>query len=73
MSTALIRTGRMLTFKVGRPIKIALNGLAITPDRKTVYVVSDNSGTVTPVATATNEPGKPIYVGHDASAIAITR
>jgi DNA-binding beta-propeller fold protein YncE len=28
--------------------------IAIAPDGKTVYVVSDNAGTVTPISTATN-------------------
>jgi YVTN family beta-propeller protein len=37
--------------------------MAITPDGKTVYVVNENSGTVTPVRTATNTPGKAIRVG----------
>ena len=33
----------------------------MTPDGKTVYVISGT--TVTPIATATNTPGKPIQVG----------
>jgi len=46
--------------------------IAITPDGKTAYVASFASGTVTPIATATNTPGKPIKVGKGAWAIAIT-
>jgi YVTN family beta-propeller protein len=38
-------------------------GIAITPDGKTVYVVSMGSNTVTPIATATNAPGEPIKAG----------
>jgi DNA-binding beta-propeller fold protein YncE len=40
----------------GAPVEIA-----ITPDGKTAYTVS-LEGTVTPIATATNTPGKPIKV-----------
>src|SRR5712691_9324113 len=60
------------TDKVGRPIKIALNGLVITPDGKTVYVVSDKSDTVTPISTATNTSGRPIKVGSVPESMAIT-
>jgi hypothetical protein len=45
---------------------------AITPDGKTAYVVAMFPGTITPVATATNTPGKPIRAGARISAIAIT-
>jgi hypothetical protein len=38
----------------------------------TAYVVSDDSGTVTPIATATNTAGPPITTGPDPDAIAIT-
>jgi YVTN family beta-propeller protein len=44
--------------------------MAITPDGKTVYIVNDDSGTVTPIATATNMPAKPIQVGRFPWAIA---
>ena len=38
------------------------DGIAITPDGRTVYVANIGSGTVTPIDTATNTPGKPIPV-----------
>ena len=38
----------------------------------TAYVLNNGSGTVTPIATATNTPGKPITVGPHPWAIAIT-
>jgi hyaluronoglucosaminidase len=38
------------------------SALAITPDGKTVYI-ADQDGTVTPIATATNKPGKPTRIG----------
>jgi YVTN family beta-propeller protein len=47
--------------------------IAITPDGKTAYVVSWQAGTVTPIATTTNKPGRPIHVGQGAFTIAITR
>jgi YVTN family beta-propeller protein len=49
--------------------------IAITPDGKTAYVANTNSGTVTPITTATNRAGKPIRVadGPGTIAIAITR
>jgi YVTN family beta-propeller protein len=37
--------------------------IAIMPNGKTAYVSNGNSNTVTPIAIATNEPGKPIKVG----------
>ena len=40
-------------------------GIAITPDGKTAYVANTGSGTVTPIATATNTAGPPITVGSD--------
>ena len=54
----------------GQPIHLPGDGglgpdeIAITPDGKTAYVVSDNQpGTITPISTATNTPGQPISVG----------
>ena len=48
--------------------------IAITPDGRTAYVVSacGCAPVVTPVATATNTPGKPIKIGGSPWAIAIT-
>jgi len=48
------------------------DGIAITPDGKTVYVANIGSGTVTPIDTAMNTPGEPIEVGVRPRAIAIT-
>jgi DNA-binding beta-propeller fold protein YncE len=39
---------------------------------KTAYVASDNTGTVTPISTADNQPGTPIKVGRGPGPIAIT-
>jgi YVTN family beta-propeller protein len=46
--------------------------IAITPNGKTVYVVNNGSGTVTPIGTATNTAGKAIIVGLAPVSIAIT-
>jgi hyaluronoglucosaminidase len=46
--------------------------VAFTADGKTAYVVSIGAGTVTPISTATNTPGRPIKVGAHPFAIAIT-
>jgi DNA-binding beta-propeller fold protein YncE len=56
-----------------RPIPVAAEAIAIaiTPDGKTAYAVSLAKGTVTPIATATNTPGRPIKVGRGAFAIVI--
>jgi DNA-binding beta-propeller fold protein YncE len=40
--------------------------IAVTPDGRTAYVVNfvaTGNGTVTPITTATNTPGKPIKAG----------
>jgi YVTN family beta-propeller protein len=44
---------------------------AITPDGKTLYVASPDSGTVTPITTATNTPGKPVKTGKNPFALVI--
>jgi len=46
--------------------------IAITPDGKTAYVVNTDSGTVTPIRTATNTALAPVKVGRGPVAIAIT-
>jgi DNA-binding beta-propeller fold protein YncE len=68
----------------GKPIKISGTpvAIALTPDGKTAYIATaayiDGScagcpvGTVIPVTTATNLPGKPILIGRIPAAIAIT-
>jgi YVTN family beta-propeller protein len=60
--------------RAGRPIRVGRfpDSLAITPDGRTLYVVNGDSGTVTPVNTATNRPGRPIRVGLSPVDIAIT-
>jgi YVTN family beta-propeller protein len=45
--------------------------MAITPDGKTIYV-GRYGRAVTPIATATNMPGRPISVSGAARAIAVT-
>jgi YVTN family beta-propeller protein len=51
------------TNRAGKPIRVGGGDqIAITPDRKTAYVLS-NAGTVTPISTGTNTAGKPIPVG----------
>jgi DNA-binding beta-propeller fold protein YncE len=68
----------------GRPIKVSGTpvAIAITPDGKTAYVATAayiarscagcSVGSVIPVATATNTPGKPIKIGRIPKAIAMT-
>jgi DNA-binding beta-propeller fold protein YncE len=68
----------------GTPINIGVTpvAIAITPDGKTAYVATAAcitgsfagcpAGTVIPVATATNTPGKPINIGRIPKGIAIT-
>jgi YVTN family beta-propeller protein len=54
------------TYRVGAPIKVASilpATMAITPNGKTLYVGDWDSGTVTPIRTATNTAGKPIKTG----------
>ena len=55
------------TSTVGPPIRVGVNrpglhdkpvALAITPDGRTAYAANIGSGTVTPIATATNTPGR---------------
>ena len=46
--------------------------IAITPNGKTVYVVDNYTGTVTPISTATNTAGPPITTGSGPNTIAIT-
>jgi DNA-binding beta-propeller fold protein YncE len=48
------------------------NSFAITPDGKTIYIISGNGSTVTPITTATNTPGQPINVAGNAQSIVIT-
>jgi YVTN family beta-propeller protein len=68
------REGDTATRRQGRAIKVgtAPVALTITPNGSTVYVVSEDSSTVTPIAIATNRPGSPITVGAGPRAIAMT-
>ena len=65
----------------GAPIRVGVtgpglrdqpDGIAITPDGRTVYVANIGSGTVTPIDTATNTPEEPVEVGVRPRAIVIT-
>jgi DNA-binding beta-propeller fold protein YncE len=72
ISTATDATG--IPINTGEASSTAITpeaSIAITPDGRTLYVASArparsarsvNSGTVTPVSTATNKPGKPVVV-----------
>jgi DNA-binding beta-propeller fold protein YncE len=53
ISTATGKAGKTITL-------LGAEGMAITPDSKTAYVVA---GKVVPISTATNTPGTPIRVG----------
>ena len=54
------------------PVGTYPDGIAITPDGKTAYVTNLDSGTVTPISTATNTAGTAIPVDMDPGGIAIT-
>jgi len=57
----------------GRPIPVSSGwDLALTPDGKTAYVTNWNQGTVTPISTASGQPGTPIKVGRLPGPITIT-
>jgi DNA-binding beta-propeller fold protein YncE len=47
----------------------APGAIAITSNGRTLYAASQASGTVTPITTATNTPGKPIKTGNTRWAI----
>jgi|GEM_PF-1014489 len=55
------------------PIRIASAGaLAMAADGRTVYVANSDGDTITPISTATGEPGQPITVGPSPDAMAVT-
>ena len=62
-----------LTDKPGRAIKVGAHPavITVTPNGRTVYVISQGSGTVTPIRTATDKAGKPIKVGKDPNGMAL--
>jgi YVTN family beta-propeller protein len=56
----------------GTFIRFGAPCLAMTSNGRTLYVVNGDSGTVTPISTATNRPGRPVRVGLSPVDIAIT-
>jgi YVTN family beta-propeller protein len=60
------------TYRVGAHIKVAASvpaSMLITPNGKTLYVGDWDSGTVTPICTATNTAGRPIKTGANPFAV----
>jgi len=56
-----------------RPIKVSSAGaLAMAANGRTVYVANPDGDTITPISTATDEPGQPIPVGQSPDAMAVT-
>lgn len=56
-----------------KPIRVSSAGaLAMAADGRTVYVANPDRDTITPVSTATEEPGQPIVVGPSPEAMAVT-
>jgi YVTN family beta-propeller protein len=64
----------LATNTVGTPILVGHQpqGIAISPDGKTVFVTSTSDNTITPISTATQSVGAPIPVGQFPQGIAIT-
>jgi DNA-binding beta-propeller fold protein YncE len=55
------------------PIRVSSAGaLAMAAGGRTVYVANPGGDTITPVSTATEEPGQPIVVGPSPDAMAVT-
>ena len=55
------------------PIRVSSAGpLAMAADGRTVYVANSDGDTITPISTATDEPGQPITVGQGPEAMAVT-
>jgi YVTN family beta-propeller protein len=62
------------TYRVGAAIKVASilpATMAITPNGRTLYVGDWDSGTVTPIRTASNTAGKPIKTGANPFSVAM--
>jgi len=56
-----------------RPIRVSSAGaLAMAANGRTVYVANPDGDTITPISTATDEPGQPIPVGQSPDAMAVT-
>jgi DNA-binding beta-propeller fold protein YncE len=55
------------------PIRVSSAGaLAMAADGRTVYVANPDGNTITPISTATEEPGQPIVVGPSPDDMAVT-
>ena len=55
------------------PIRVSSAGaLAMAAEGRTVYVANPGGDTITPISTATEEPGQPIVVGPSPDAMAVT-
>jgi DNA-binding beta-propeller fold protein YncE len=55
------------------PIRVSSAGaLAMADEGRTVYVANPDGDTITPISTATEEPGQPIVVGPSPDAMAVT-
>jgi DNA-binding beta-propeller fold protein YncE len=58
---------------VSEPIRVSSAGaLAMAAEGRTVYVANPGGDTITPISTATEEPGQPIVVGPSPDAMAVT-
>jgi DNA-binding beta-propeller fold protein YncE len=56
-----------------KPIKVSSAGaLVMAANGRTVYVANPDGDTITPISTATEEPGLPIVVGPSPDAMAVT-
>jgi DNA-binding beta-propeller fold protein YncE len=65
-----VRAGAGTTAK---PIRVSSAGaLAMAADGRTVYVANPDGDTITPISTATDQPGPPIVVGPSPDAMAVT-
>jgi hyaluronoglucosaminidase len=53
------------------PVGAAPDALALTPDGKTLEVVSGDDDAVTPIALPTRRAGRPIRVGYSPAAVGI--
>ena len=71
-------TGQVVPVRAGAdtastPIRVSSAGaLVMAADGRTVYVANFDGHTITPISTATDEPGQPIVVGQWPEAMAVT-
>jgi DNA-binding beta-propeller fold protein YncE len=75
MSPAPGRSSRCATGAdtASEPIRVSSAGaLAMADEGRTVYVANPGGDTITPISTATEEPGRPIVVGPSPDAMAVT-